>query len=253
MAAEEAGTVLPEPPGGPAAGESSDAAAPSPADARAGPITAPPMALAPPAPVAAMDAPLGEFADAAGPALARSEEDGVVVTGSRIPRPSLEEPSTLSVATRSTPAAQLSAKTADRGDWNACTVDDPGQTLVGCRALVDPAADGAEGRAAAHLADGLTRAWAGDLRGAIRAFDRAIAGDPRSAFALLNRGLAYRRSGDLDRALADLDRSVGLAPLSARALFQRSLLLRQMGQSARAEADLDRAIELDRRYAALRD
>jgi tetratricopeptide (TPR) repeat protein len=139
----------------------------------------------------------------------------------------------------------------DRGDWNACTVEDPSRDLNGCRALVDPAASGASGRAAAHLADGLSLAWKGELVPAIRAFDRAIAIAPRSSFAYLNRGLAHRLSGNEGRALADLDQAVRHAPRSARAYYHRSLLLRRKGDLARARADEARAVELDSRYGAL--
>jgi Flp pilus assembly protein TadD len=159
------------------------------------------------------------------PPMATGEEDqAVVVTGTRVVR---------------------------RGDWNACTVADPGRSLSGCRALVDPAARGAKGRAAAHLADGLARAWQGDFDAAIAAFDSAIALAPKSAFAYLNRGIAYRFAGDPDRALADLDRAVAYAPDEARGYYQRSLVLRDRGALSRARADERRAIDLDPDYAAV--
>ena len=249
--AKQADVVLSEPPDSMARGPASE-----PGDAQAlaeAPAAGAPMALAPAAPMEAAPPPFGELADAdaAEPALAMSEENDVVVTGTRIARPELQAPNALAVDAPRTTSARAASKAATRGDWNACTVDDPDRSLAGCGTLIDPAAEGAGGRAAAHLADGLGLAWGGDLNGAIRAFDRAIAADPTSAFAYLNRGLAYRRIGSLDRALADLDRAVRFAPRSARALFQRSLLLRQKGEARAADADLERAIALDRRYAAL--
>ncbi|QNA85104.1 tetratricopeptide repeat protein [Sphingomonas sp. So64.6b] len=138
-----------------------------------------------------------------------------------------------------------------RGDWNACTVNDPGRSLAACRKQIDPAAKGAAGRAAARLADGLSQAWQGDLDGAIAAFDQAIAIEPRQPLAYLNRGLAYQRSGDLDRAIADLDRAVTYARGSARGYYNRSVLLRQRGDTRRATADEDRAVSLDLRYQAV--
>lgn len=139
---------------------------------------------------------------------------------------------------------------APRGDWNECTIDDPGRSLARCRHLVDPAAKGTAGRAAAHLADGLRLAWQGETAEAITAFDRAIAIAP-SSFAYLNRGVAHRRNGDLDRALADLDRAVRADPRSARAYYNRSQVLRQQGADARAEADEKRAVSLDPRYTVV--
>ncbi|MGY4397351.1 hypothetical protein ACVWZA_002545 [Sphingomonas sp. UYAg733] len=143
------------------------------------------------------------------------------------------------------------ARSIGRGDWNACTVNDPSRSLTACRKLVDPGAKGPAGRAAARLADGLSQAWQGDLDGAITAFDQAIAIAPRQSFAYLNRGLAYQRSGDLDRAIADLDRAVKYAGGSARGYYNRSVLLRQRGDTRRATADEDRAVSLDLRYQAV--
>lgn len=158
-----------------------------------------------------------------------SDETSVVVTGSRI---------------RSPAAARR------RGDWNACTVNDPERSLAGCGTLIDPGAKGVAGQAAAHLADGLARAWNGDLDGAIGEFDAAIALRPRLAIAFLNRGLAYQRQGETGRALADLDRAVRYAPSAARGYYNRSQLLDQTGETARARADADKAVELDPRYHA---
>jgi tetratricopeptide (TPR) repeat protein len=133
-----------------------------------------------------------------------------------------------------------------RGDWNACTVDDPGRDLANCRKRLGRAA---RGEAAEQLAEGLGRAWQGETGAAIAAFDRTIASAPQSAFAYLNRGLAWRRSGDLGRALADLDRAVKYAPGEARNYYNRSLVLRAQGATARARRDAERAVELDPSYA----
>jgi tetratricopeptide (TPR) repeat protein len=138
-----------------------------------------------------------------------------------------------------------------RGDWNACTVDDPKRSLAGCRHLVDPGARGAAGRSAARIAEGLSSAWQGDYQQSIASFDRALAIAPRSAFIYLNRGLARKRDGDLDGALADLDRAVRYAPRTARLYYQRARILRQRGDEKRARADERRAVNLDPDYQAL--
>lgn len=91
-----------------------------------------------------------------------------------------------------------------------CTIDDPRRDLRACRDEIKAAAPGASGRAAAHVAEGLSRAWQGDLDRAIAEFDRAIAISPDLASAWRNRGLAWRRKGDLTRAQADLDRAAML-------------------------------------------
>jgi len=137
-----------------------------------------------------------------------------------------------------------------RGDWNACTINDPARSLAACKALVDPAAPGARGRAAAHVADGLALAWRGDTDGAIDAFDQAIGIAPKLAIAWLNRGLAQERKGDLNRAITDLDKAVRYAPGTARVYYNRSLLYRQRGDTRRAESDERRSLDLDPGYRA---
>jgi tetratricopeptide (TPR) repeat protein len=127
-----------------------------------------------------------------------------------------------------------------RGDWNACTVDDPARSLANCRR-----------QASGQIADGLSLAWEGDTDGAIAAFDQAITRSPRSSAAYLNRGLAHRRNGDSDQALSDLDKAVRYAPEAARAYYSRSLVLRDRGENRRADADQNRAILLDPRYATV--
>lgn len=212
-----------------------------------------PVALAEATPPSAMER-------AAGPSGRSPSEEGdasrdaeIVVSGSRVAAPAMTPPAEGLATERenSVIVTTGSRVRVPRGDWNECTVDDPVRSLAGCRHLVDPAAKTATGRAAAHLADGLTLAWKGELDSAIAAFDRAIEIAPRASFAYLNRGMAYRRNGDPDRALADLDRAVRNAPRSARAYYHRSLVLRQEGASARAQADEERAVALDPRYSAV--
>lgn len=147
-----------------------------------------------------------------------------------------------------TSARRNPARLEGRGDWNACTVNDPHQNLAACKQLVNPAGKGKSGVAAAHLADGLTLAWRGDTDAAIADFDKAVVAVPRSSFAYLNRGLAFQKRGDQDKALADLDKAVRYAPYEARTYYNRSILLRERGDVKRADADLQRAVDLDDRY-----
>jgi hypothetical protein len=181
-------------------------------------------------------------------------KSNIVVTGSRIARPNIaaaragadSESGAIMVT-----GSRVNGPASKRGDWNACTVDDPRHSLDACRRLVDPAARGAAGRANERLSFGLVRAWEGDAEGAIASFDEAIEIAPRSSLAYLNRGIARRRSGDLDGALADLDRAVRYGPRDARTYYNRSLVLRQRGDVRRARADEARAVELDEDYADL--
>jgi tetratricopeptide (TPR) repeat protein len=137
---------------------------------------------------------------------------------------------------------------AARGDWNACTVIDPEQSLRGCKSVLGIGAKGPAGEAAKHLSDGLALAWRGDLDGAIAAFDQAIALKPKFAFAYLNRGLAYQRQGESARAAADLDLAIKYAPYAARGYYNRSVLRREQGNRRGADADANRAVQLDLDY-----
>lgn len=188
-------------------------------------MTAPPAA-APPAPAPAMAANAGIAAKRSRMAGESEDAREIVVTSVRI------DPTLLR----------------GRGDWNACTVQDPKRDVALCKKLVDPHARGDRASVNAQMADGLAHAWQGDWDGAIAAFDKAIEVAPKSAEAYLNRGLAYQAQGDDDRALTDLDRAVRYAPNAARGYYHRSLLQKQRGNDRRAEADRDRAAQLDSRY-----
>lgn len=167
---------------------------------------------------------------AAAEARDESEGEDIIITASRATRP---------------------AASYRRGDWNACTVNDPGESLEGCKRLIDPGAKGVAGQAAAHVSEGLSRAWNSDLDGAVSEFDAAIALQPRLAIAYLNRGLAYQRLGEPERALADLNRAVRYAPYAARNYYARGLYFREKGDIDRARADEERAASRDERYRAV--
>jgi hypothetical protein len=192
-------------------------------------------------------------------AAAPSPGASIAVTGSRLARsaPAPAPPAAMADATEAdevmVTGARLSRAVSRRGDWNACTVNDPERSVRGCKRLVNPAAKGAAGVAAAQLSDGLALAWEGEWERAIGAFDQAIALQPKSAFAYLNRGLAHRRNGEPARAAADLDLAIRHAPYAARGYYSRSLLRRERGDARGAAVDAERAIELDPRYAAVLD
>lgn len=210
------------------ASRSMDKAAP----VRSSPPPPTPAASTNPAPTRGMSLArrLDSGADAAAKSVSRAaagDNSDVIVTAQRV--------------RRSGPAYAMT-----RGAWNACTVDDPRRNLAACRA-------GAKGEAGAKLGEGLAKAWEGDERAAIAAFDRSIALDPKSAQAWLNRGLARANAGDSAGALADLDRAVRLAPTSARAHYARGRVLRERGDARRAQAEFERAAQLDPAFGDLDD
>ena len=157
---------------------------------------------------------------------AYSDEDAVVVTGSRVSRD----------------------KSRTRGDWNACTVNDPIQAIARCRKLADKAEKGVRSQAETYLSEGLNYAWSGRLDKAIAAFDAALLVAPNLPAAYLNRGLVYDRLGRTEDAIADLNRAVSYAPRSARSYYNRSVILRKYGDPKRALLDERQAVRLDSRY-----
>lgn len=200
-------------------------------------------------------------APAAAPAAKAEEREAIIVSAQRVARPAIEAPSAISTFSSGDIAEDSVVVTGTRiaprgaprrGDWNACTVNDPSRALSRCKKLANSGAKAARAQADAHLSDGLKQAWEGDLDGAISAFNQAIAVAPDLSVAYLNRGLAYDRQGESARAIADLDRAVRHAPQSARAYYNRSLLLRKQGDTKRADVDEQRAINLDARYQAIR-
>ncbi|MDB5672373.1 MAG: hypothetical protein JWO25_3332 [Alphaproteobacteria bacterium] len=147
--------------------------------------------------------------------------------------------------------ARSTRRSVERGDWNACTVDDPRPDPASCRRQIAAGVTGADKRASAFVAEGLNLAWRRDYDGAVAAFDRAIELAPLSSFAYLNRGLALRRNGELNRAIADLDRAVRYGQASARAYYNRGVALRERGDLKRADADQSHAVGLDPSYIAI--
>jgi len=216
----------------------------------------------PPAPPAAMAPPLMQYAPRSAAPPAPAEERPVAAAG-RLAQPKTTESVTLAAGARRnaddsedngpgdvvvTGMRRRPNAYAARGDWNACTVIDPEQSLRGCKSVLGIGAKGPAGEVAKHVSDGLVLAWRGDLDGAIVAFDRAIALKPKSAVAYLNRGLAHQRNGDAARAAADLDLAVKYAPYAARGYYNRSVLRREQGDRRGAKADANRAVELDPDY-----
>jgi hypothetical protein len=232
--------LMPHKTAGPVAGRE-DAAPVAPERAPEDRAARRPQASAEPAPVVAPAPPPGQAARQAEapPPPPASADSQIVVTGSRIRQPNLVSAAPVTVIGEANQIGAASAKAARRGDWNACTLDDPAPGVAGC------------GPRRAPLAEGLDLARRGDLEGALAAFDRAVARAPGSSLAYLNRSMVYQRKGDLDRARADLDRAVRLAPNSARAYYRRSLLRRQQGDGAGADSDAKRALALDPDYSAV--
>jgi len=96
---------------------------------------------------------------------------------------------------------------------------------------------------------GFALSQAGDERGAINAFTKAIAIDPQFARAYYQRSLVYSTLGNTRQAIADLDQTIALDPKNAKAYGMRASNYERLGNREQALRDYDRAIEINPRYA----
>ncbi len=104
--------------------------------------------------------------------------------------------------------------------------------------------------AAAYLFRGTARLNKGDLNGAIRDLDKAVALNPQDSWAFNYRACARQRMGDIDGAVGDLNRAIQLDPRSSSAYNNRGILLFKRKDFAGAVADYTHAIEIDPQNAS---
>ena len=98
------------------------------------------------------------------------------------------------------------------------------------------------------LADGEAKLAAGDLAGALQAFERAVAAAPRSAVARSKLGLAYVHTQRWDDAAAEFTRAIQLDPTYAPAYSNLGNVYRERGQIDQAIAQYQKAISMDPDY-----
>ena len=96
----------------------------------------------------------------------------------------------------------------------------------------------------AYFNRGIAKRAKGDLDGALKDYDLALAIDPNYAFGYNLRSSARRAKDDLDGALADYNRAIELDPQYVEAFAGRGLTRFARGEFAQAAPDLARAQEL---------
>jgi tetratricopeptide (TPR) repeat protein/S1-C subfamily serine protease len=101
----------------------------------------------------------------------------------------------------------------------------------------------------AYLNRGAARADLGDTQGAIADYDKAISLNPNYALAYLNRGVARSKLGAKRGAIADYDKAISLNPNDALSYNNRGVARSELGDKKGAIADYDKAISLNPNYA----
>jgi tetratricopeptide (TPR) repeat protein len=105
-------------------------------------------------------------------------------------------------------------------------------------------------RAATLVNRGVVKMKAGDLRGAERDFDTALAMDKARAEALLNKGFLRLRQGQYEAALPFFDQSLQARTIRpALAHYARGIANEELGNVRAAYGDYARARDLDPAWA----
>jgi tetratricopeptide (TPR) repeat protein len=89
----------------------------------------------------------------------------------------------------------------------------------------------------------------GDLQGALKDYNQAIAQTPNDADTYVNRGIVQDELGQHQAAIADYTKAIALKPDLHLAYYNRANAEVQMKQYAKAIADYTKVIELNPDYA----
>jgi tetratricopeptide (TPR) repeat protein len=88
----------------------------------------------------------------------------------------------------------------------------------------------------------------GDLAGALKDYNQAIAQNPKDADAYLNRGIAQDELGQHQVAIADYTKALELKPEQILAYYNRANAYNQLKENDKAIADYTKIIGLDAKY-----
>lgn len=96
-----------------------------------------------------------------------------------------------------------------------------------------------------HFYLGLVRMNTGDLQGAIKSFEQAVAIDPRQGDAFANLGALHLHGGDDEKAFAELNRALALGSDSSGLRNNLAVILAKRGRVALAIKETRRALALE--------
>jgi tetratricopeptide (TPR) repeat protein len=106
----------------------------------------------------------------------------------------------------------------------------------------------AQNSAEAYFEQGNAKSQAGNKKGAIADYDRAIILKPKYPEAYYNRGNTKSELGDKQGAITDYDRAIILKPKYPEAYYNRGNTKSELGDKQGAITDYDRAIILKPKY-----
>jgi tetratricopeptide (TPR) repeat protein len=89
----------------------------------------------------------------------------------------------------------------------------------------------------------------GDLKGALKDYNQAIAETPSNPDAYINRGIVQDELRQHKAAIADYTKAIALNPDQHLAYYNRANAQVQLKQYAKAIADYDKVLELEPEYA----
>jgi tetratricopeptide (TPR) repeat protein len=89
----------------------------------------------------------------------------------------------------------------------------------------------------------------GDLKGALKDYNQAIAETPSDPDAYINRGIVLDELGQHQAAIADYTKAINLKPDRHLAYYNRANAQVQMRQYSKAISDYDKVLELEPEYA----
>jgi tetratricopeptide (TPR) repeat protein len=118
-------------------------------------------------------------------------------------------------------------------------------SLAGCTSTV-PETKAPESKSALQATNKLRT---GDLAGALKDYNQAIAQNPKDADAYVNRGIAQDELGQHQAAIADYTKALELKPDRILAYYNRANAYHQLKENEKAIADYTKIISLDAKYS----
>ncbi|MFZ1983843.1 MAG: tetratricopeptide repeat protein [Desulfatitalea sp.] len=101
-----------------------------------------------------------------------------------------------------------------------------------------------QGTAAYWLDQGGMLCTYGNFKAAVRAYEKALALDPRDSEIHFSLGVAFAEMGDYPNALVNIDKAIALSPDKARYQYGRAWTLLLSGRAQEAQPLFQRAADL---------